>query len=241
MLPPGYDDEGSIHDPTNRVQTAFHEAGHAVAYFAYGIPFRYITMRPRDVDTVAAVMPRPQPHARVTPVSTAIACLAGALADQYLHWLMEDAAKSLIDLELDIAAVAKRFGATLGEKWIDEVGDPAGVLSVVCLLTPTLYSKHYEVQEVAATWTDPSAFLLQALEVISGQWAAVAALADALLNRSKALPYAEAGQVIDPTWDWEGQHQCGVKFFLRTRVPTIGANTASTYTRATGAFEQEQT
>jgi len=34
-------------DESGRSETAFHDAGHAVASIALGVPFRYVTIRPR--------------------------------------------------------------------------------------------------------------------------------------------------------------------------------------------------
>ncbi len=44
-----------------RVLTAYHEAGHAAALAVFGVPFRYVTIRPRSPEAAGLVMHR-VPH-----------------------------------------------------------------------------------------------------------------------------------------------------------------------------------
>jgi hypothetical protein len=55
---------------------AYHEAGHAIAYWAYGLRFRYVTIRGRQNDNVTLWRPR-----RIRPEESTFAASAGPIAE----------------------------------------------------------------------------------------------------------------------------------------------------------------
>lgn len=64
--------------------TAVHEAGHAWAYYRYGLPLRYVTLRPRGAATVGMCRPwRPRP---VDADANAYIAAAGPIAQAVEQW-----------------------------------------------------------------------------------------------------------------------------------------------------------
>lgn len=58
------------------IEAAYHEAGHAIAYWAYGLRFRYATIRGRRNDDVALRRPR-----RIRPKESTFVASAGPIAE----------------------------------------------------------------------------------------------------------------------------------------------------------------
>ena len=103
------------------VAAAYHEAGHAVAYWAYGLRFRYVTIRVRQNDNIALWRPR-----RIRPKESTFVASAGPIAelhhsgrhlddDQLAVILAESAAPDLEDEDQatgDFATFADSASAT---------------------------------------------------------------------------------------------------------------------------------
>lgn len=85
--------EGDQHEAT-----AWHEAGHAVAYVVHRLPFRYVTLRPRDRSSAfGALVVRP---ALRDGLKLAVGAAAGPLAEERYYRQQghdEDEARWLVD------------------------------------------------------------------------------------------------------------------------------------------------
>lgn len=82
--------------------TAIHESGHVVAHVALGVPFRYVTLRPRTPGTAGLVYIQPD-HNSVNQGddSDIITFLAGAFAEARHAWTKKSGTGDLRQLELD--------------------------------------------------------------------------------------------------------------------------------------------
>ncbi len=61
-----------------RERTAYHEAGHAVAYLVAGRTFRYVTIRPRSAGITGQVYVRPR---RIDSIQLAVIAHCGPIAE----------------------------------------------------------------------------------------------------------------------------------------------------------------
>ena len=62
--------------PADLVPAAYHEAGHAIAYWANDLHFRYVTIRGRQNDNIALWRPR-----RIRPNESTFVASAGPIAE----------------------------------------------------------------------------------------------------------------------------------------------------------------
>ncbi len=149
-----------------RRHTAWHEAGHAAAYIASGLSFRYVTLAPRSPDALGLVrLNRP----RLTwPWVAAPIMLAGPLAemaamgrddDPWHEWNLNDAL-------MGAAIMARTLPA---EQQYDEVNEARRLMGPESL----------------------GALIQMTTNLLEVHWPAVEAVARGLLASRRALTYRE--------------------------------------------------
>ena len=134
-------------------RTAWHEAGHAVAYVVHGQPFLYVTVRP-TVDAVGRVVVEPS---RVDPGVMATIAYAGPIAQgvaEYRHH--GDGEFDIEDVITGAFLAGGGCDLNTARKALSLWGDPAHLAA---------------------------AFESAARSMIDDRWSHVAAVADALLVR----------------------------------------------------------
>lgn len=156
---------------TTRVETAHHEAGHAIAYMAHGLTFRYITLRPVRSSGALGMIRQWRPKLR-DGQTMSVVLLAGLTAECLY--------RGLSDPELECG-------------WIERDDVLAGVYLTLM--------EHRHFDEIAeADRVFPIQSLSAKIEkttlLIDRAWSSVSALAQACLDSPRAITYPEALRAI---------------------------------------------
>ena len=167
-----------------REVTAFHEAGHAVAFLSRGHGFRYVTIRPRNrayAGTVAINGPR-----RVRSEDAVEIAYAGAWAETRLTWP----------------------GPAEGITRPDDVMDDEGLTFSDHFLARLAFGggchDFQSVRHLLNTWDVTTFHMSSRLETY---WPSITAIAEALLASPRALTFRQVLEVVEARLiagtDWE--------------------------------------
>lgn len=165
--------------PSTPEAVAHHEAGHAIAYLAWGLPIRYVTLRPRGIPGALGFVSPGRPGRVIDRQTDAWITLAGPVAELYYMTRAEDA-------ELD------------GDDF-DPWGDYDGRFGTHYLFRRN--TEYPEIQDAARTWPFIPVETLgeHLIDVVHHLWEPISRLAGALLASPRAVTGTEVYRLIGAT------------------------------------------
>ena len=171
-------------DFDEREVTAFHEAGHAVAYIARGYGFRYVTIRPRGPAHLGMVtLWRPR---RIRAADSVEIAYAGAWAETHLTWPGPPEGIMAPDDVMDDE------GYTFSEHFLARLAFGGGCTDFA------------RVRHLLDYWDVPTVHMSYRLET---HWPSITAIAEALLASPRALTFRQVLEVVEDRLiagtDWE--------------------------------------
>lgn len=161
-------------DFDSREVTAFHEAGHAVAFLSRGHGFRYVTLRPRDrtyAGTVAVRGPR-----RIRSEDAVEIAFAGAWAETRLTWPGPTDGVTQPDDFMDDE------GCTFSDHFLARLAFGGGCHDLE------------SVRPILDSW-DVSTFHMSSR--LNTHWPSITAVAQALLASRRALTFGQVLEVVE--------------------------------------------